>query len=122
MTGELGSTLVIDSGGDYTSMSGPEFIKKLILRRLTTKPGEFFHLPNYGLGLKEKEPLPVNNLRALAKAIEQQVAQEPEVGAVKATLSYAANASILYVKVQVQLRQTGQQLVVPMAVPTQSAL
>lgn len=118
----VSGTLTIDSGGDYASESGPAFVRKLILRRLTTKPGEFFHLPNYGLGLREKEPLPVNNLRALAKAIEQQVALEPEVSAVKANLSYAANAAILYVKVQAQLRQTGQQLVVPMAVPTQSAL
>lgn len=110
--------LEIESGGDYASMTGAELIKKLILRRLTTKPGDFFHLPNYGIGLREKEPLPVSDLRKLAKAIEVQVAQEPEVGAVKATLAYSASAATLNVRVQVQLKPTGQQVDVAVAVPT----
>lgn len=111
-------TLVIESGGDYASMTGAELIKKLILRRLTTKPGDFFHLPNYGIGLREKEPLPVADLRKLAKAIELQVAQEPEVAAVKATLAYSASAAVLNVRVQAQLKTSGQQVAVAVAVPT----
>lgn len=111
-------TLVIEPGGDYASMTGAELIKKLILRRLTTKPGDFFHLPNYGIGLREKEPLPVADLRKLAKAIELQVAQEPEVAAVKATLTYSASAAVLNVRVQVQLKPSGQQVAVAVAVPT----
>ncbi len=111
-------TLVIESDGDYASMTGAELIKKLILRRLTTKPGDFFHLPNYGIGLREKEPLPVADLRKLAKAIELQVAQEPEVAAVKATLAYSASAAVLNVRVQAQLKTSGQQVAVAVAVPT----
>lgn len=111
-------TLEIESDGDYASMTGAELIKKLILRRLTTKPGDFFHLPNYGIGLREKEPLPVADLRKLAKAIELQVAQEPEVAAVKATLAYSASAAVLNVRVQAQLKTSGQQVAVAVAVPT----
>jgi hypothetical protein len=114
----ISGTLVIEADGDYASMTGAALIKKLILRRLTTKPGDFFHLPEYGIGLREKEPLPVADLRKLAKAIELQVAQEPEVGAVKATLAYSASAETLNVRVQAQLKATGQQVDVAVAVPT----
>lgn len=110
------NTLTTTSGGDYASMTGEPFVKKLILRRLISKPGDFFHLPNYGIGLRVKEPLPNTDLRKLAKAIEMQVAMEPEVLAVKASLSYASSSAILYINLKVQLRQTGQIMPVSLAV------
>ena len=111
-------TLQIEPGGDYASETGVPFLKKLILRRLVSKPGDFFHLPNYGVGLREKEPLPTNDLRKLAKQIEMQVLMEPEVATVKATLSYAAAAAVLYVQLKVGVRQTGQQVAFAVAIPT----
>lgn len=114
----VGGTLTVTSAGDYESMSGEALVKKLILRRLVSKKGEFFHLPNYGIGLREKEPLPVVDLRALAVSIEQQVALEPEVAAVKANLAYSANASALVIQLKVQIRPTGSVVQVALAVPT----
>lgn len=119
--GEMASgTLKIDSAGDYTNQSGESFIKKLILRRLIAKPGDFFHLPRYGAGLAVKETLPVNNLRMLAAAIEAQVKLEPEVQAVKANLSYSASAAVLNVLLKVQLSPNGQIVQFPLVVPTGS--
>jgi hypothetical protein len=114
----VGGTLEISAGGDYVTETGPELLKKLIIRRVVSKPGDFFHLPKYGVGLREKEPLPVVDLRKLAKAIEMQVAEEPEVAEVKASLSYAASAGTLNIGLKVRMRTTGQQVAVAMAVPT----
>lgn len=104
----VGGTLQIDAGGDYTTEYGTSLVKKLILRRLVAKPGDFFHLPNYGLGLREKETLPQVELKKLAKAIEDQVRLEPEVADVRASLSYSAAASALVIQLKVQMRSTGQ--------------
>ena len=75
----VGGTLLINSGGDYERESGAPFIKKLILRRLLTLPGGFFHLPDYGIGLGVKELLPATNLLQLRASIIRQVEREPEV-------------------------------------------
>jgi len=114
----VSGTLVVDSAGNYEMQSGADLVRKLILRRLIAKPGDFFHLPNYGLGLRVKEPLPVSDLRKLAAAIEEQVNQEPEVQASKASLSYSASASALIVRLKVQLRPDGQIADIPLVVPT----
>lgn len=114
----VSGTLEIDSAGDYTSQSGVPFVKKLILRRLIARKGDFFHLPDYGIGLRVKEPLPVNDLRKLAAAIEQEVNKEPEVQASKANLSYSASASALNVQILVRLKPNGQTAQVALTVPT----
>lgn len=114
----VGGTLQIESSGDYATMYGEALVRKLILRRLVSKKGDFFHLPDYGLGLREKEPLPTSDLRKLAAAIEQDVALEPEVEAVKANLSYSAAASALIVQMKVRLKPTGQQAQIALTVPT----
>lgn len=111
-------TLDIDSAGDYTTQFGETLVRKLILRRLIAKKGDFFHLPNYGLGLRVKEPLPVSDLRKLAAAIEQEINKEPEVQASKVKLSYSASASVLNVFIQVRLQPDGQVAQFPLVVPT----
>lgn len=114
----VGGTLKLNSNGDYVNQSGTDLIKKLILRRMIARPGDFFHLPNYGMGLRVKEPLPVNDLRKLAAAIEAQVKLEPEVQACKANLSYSASAAVLNVILKVQLLPNGQTVQIPLVVPT----
>lgn len=104
----VGGTLQIDSGGNYTVEYGPALVKKLIMRRLIARPGDFFHLPDYGLGLREKETLPRVELKKLAAAIEEAVRQEPEVADVRANLSYSAAASALIIQLKVLLKATGQ--------------
>lgn len=114
----VGGTLEINSSGDYVSQYGAALIKKLVIRRLLSKPGDFFHLPTYGVGLRVKEPIPTSNLRKLAVFIEQQVQLEPEVQAARANLSYSAAANALEVRVRVRLAPSGQETDVMMTVPT----
>lgn len=113
-----GSTLRITTGGDYASQSGEALVKKLILRRLISKPGDFFHLPNYGVGLRVKEPIPTVDLRKLAVQIEQQINLEPEVAESRANLSYAAGTGMLVVSVKVRLKATGDVIQADLAVPS----
>jgi hypothetical protein len=114
----VGGTLEITSSGDYKTVEGPQFLRKLIIRRLTSKPGDFFHLPQYGIGLREKEPLPNNDLVKLKKAIEMQVELEPDVAAVKSRLNYDYAAAALIIQLQVQMKQTGQSIDIALPVPT----
>ena len=70
---------MINSGGDYELESGQPLLRKLILRRLTTPRGGFFHLPDYGIGLGVKDLLPDTSLLQLRADIFRQVEREPEV-------------------------------------------
>lgn len=104
-----GGTLKLDGAGDYESVSGAELVRKLIYRRLTTVPGDFFHLPNYGLGLMEKQVLRPADVVALKKQIEQQVRLEPEVEECSASLTLDSDG-ILYMRVLAKLRPTGEKV------------
>lgn len=112
----VGGTLEVTSEGDYKSVSGAPLIRKLIMRRLVSKPGDFFHLPAYGAGLNEKVPLASTDLRRLSKLIEQQVMLEPDVAAVKVSLSMIAASQTLVIQMQVRLQQTGETVAVGLSV------
>lgn len=114
----VGGTLQITAGGDYKPVTGEALVRKLIIRRLISKKGDFFHLPNYGAGLRVKDVIATTDMRKLATEIERQVQLEPEVEAAAVSLSYTAAASALVVQLQVRLRQTGQDVSVSFAVPS----
>lgn len=110
----VGGTLVI-VGGDYALVSGPDLLRKLILRRLTAIPGDFFHLPNYGVGLAVKQPLPASGISRLQKKVEQQVLLEPDVKSVTVALTQAADS--INVNVKVVVASTGQSVSVALNSP-----
>ena len=93
----IGGTLVINSAGDYELESGAPLLKKLIIRRLITKPGGFFHLPGYGVGIGTKELLPAANLIKLRADVLKQVRREKEVSkaSVQLTLSTQNKLTII---------------------------
>jgi len=101
-------TLVMSPAGDYQLVSGAEMVKKLILRRLTTPKGGFFHLPEYGIGLAVKEPVITSSLILLRREIERQILLEPDVAEVGVQLLMNASAGILTVKSQTRLKTTGE--------------
>lgn len=104
----IGGTLTI-RGGDYATVQGPELVKKLQLRRLTTRRGGFFHLPNYGLGvLASKQPLPITDLLKQKAEIERQARLEPEVQSVACQLTVDAGG-IVALSVTSQLHATDEQ-------------
>lgn len=113
-----GSTLFITSGGDYASQSGNDLVMKLVKRRLISNTGDFFHLPNYGLGLRIKEPIPNVDLRKLAVQIEEQVNLEPEVAESRASLSYAAGSGTLIISLKVRLKATGDVIQTDLTIPS----
>lgn len=115
-----GGTLVIAESGDYATVTGVELVKKLILRRLTTSKGGFFHLPNYGVGLGVKEPVVGGDLVRLKFEIERQVLEEPEVDGVLATLEQSANT--LSIALRSRLRSTGEVFDLALAVPQSSVV
>lgn len=114
----VGGTLEITSSGDYKSVTGEALVRKLIIRRLISSKGDFFHLPNYGAGLRVKDTMANVDLRKLSRELESQIMFEPEVEAASVGLSYTAAASALVVQLKVKLRQTGQEVSVSMMVPS----
>lgn len=114
----LGGTLQVSSAGDYVTEEGPQLVKKLIVRRLLTVPGEFFHLPTYGLGLRTKEPLPSGDLVKLRVAIEDAVRLEPEVAAASATITLADGVMVVAVRGRTQ--SLGSEFDVKFGVPIAS--
>lgn len=111
--GTLAGTLKIGTDGDYAMDTGVVLLKKLIIRRLTTTPGGFFHLsPDYGLGIRVKEPMKTTDLVKLKAEIESQVQNEPEIGACQAILTID-NKGILSIEIRAELKKTNQKIVVP---------
>ena len=102
-------TLQLNAAGDYKLESGAQLVRKLILRRLISTPGDFFHLPGYGIGIRVKEPIPASNLGALKAEIEQQCLQEREIETVKASVTLSSTG-ILTVTIRARLRTTGESL------------
>lgn len=107
----VGGTLIIGTDGDYAEMSGDEFLIKMITRRLTTKRGEFFHAPDYGLGIPAKSILTGDALLNLRVSIERDVAKEPEVAAVKAAVSL--QNGVVSVQVTATTKTSGSTVTTP---------
>lgn len=110
----LGGTLQV-SGGDYVLEDGAQLVRKLILRRLTATPGDFFHLPKYGVGLRVKQPLPVASVVLLQAEIRRQIQAEPDVEGVTASVEQGQN--VFVVRVSATLKRTGQRVDVAERLP-----
>lgn len=112
---DANGVFIITDGGDYQLHEGADFIRKLIFRRLMTSRGGFFHLPDYGLGLAVKQPIPSGNLVKLQTEIKNQILLEPEIAKVAVTLKQDQNS--LSIVVRARMEPTGQQVTFAKAVP-----
>jgi hypothetical protein len=115
-----GATLIILESGDYDTVSGSELVKKLIIRRVFTPTGGFFHLPDYGVGIALKEPIPINDLTKLKAEIERQARLEPEVEDVSVTLTVADN--VLTIQLKAVVKPSGDRIEIVGSVPSQVVL
>lgn len=113
----VGGTLQMTAGGDYKSVTGSDLLRKLILRRLMSSPGDFFHLPEYGAGLQEKVPMAETDLRRLAKLIESQIQLEPEVEAARVNLTLRAADNTLVVQMTVLIAASGERIELGLGLP-----
>lgn len=101
--GALTGALEYDETGDLANESGTAYLRKRILRRLTTARGGFFHLPDYGVGLTKqlKRLITEDLVRRMRSRIAAQVRAEP--GVIEAKVSIRRRAtSILDVSIQVR--------------------
>ena len=105
--GSLTGTLIVKDG-DYRNQFGTDLLRKLIIRRIITRPGDFFHLPTYGVGVRVKQPLPGGDMLKLKAAIIKQIQLEPNVDNVNVTLTQTAN--LLTIAVSVTVKPTGERL------------
>lgn len=98
---ELAGTYQIGPTGDLVNHSGLAYLRKRILRRLTTSEGGFFHLPGYGLNPGLKKRLTPSVLGRLRSKAEAQVRAEPDVLAAAVKVTRLA-PSVIMVSIQVQ--------------------
>lgn len=82
-------TLQLDDSGDLAIESGVPYLRKRVIRRISTAAGEFFHLPQYGAGITAavKTLAKPTQLGRLARAAQEQIRQEPDVQACRVEVS-----------------------------------
>lgn len=85
-TGNIGSVLSLGPTGDYELTSGIEHEKRLIVQRLITETGAFYHLPNYGAGLSPKARWSDGTLQMKRAEIIREVSKEPTLSNVTCAL------------------------------------
>lgn len=117
----LAAVLKPTAGGDYEVESGDELLRKMVIRRLTTEPGEFAFLPeNFGIRMRVKSAIRGGGgLNDLREQIEAQVRQEPDVVEARAVLSYKPNLGLLQVQIRMVRKSTGRPVDANFDVPTE---
>lgn len=115
----VGGTLQINAGGDYVTESGAAYVKKLILRRLYSTPGDWFHLPDYGLGLRINVPMGTADLVKLKQRVVQQVLLEREVLACTCDVTVIPADGTFIFTIKAQLAKSGNDLQIVAHVPGQ---
>jgi hypothetical protein len=91
------ATMAANSSGDYDLTDGLSTLEKLLLRRLITHKGEFYHLPDYGLGLEVKGLFSGGRLIELRKRVEEEFEKEPEVKSARVSLSTVPSKGVLLI-------------------------
>jgi hypothetical protein len=80
-------TLQVTDEGDLENDTGRAALKKRILRRVSTVPGGFAHLPTYGVDLQEGKLIRSTDLRRIQINVEKQVREEPGVVSVRVAIA-----------------------------------
>lgn len=97
-----GGTFRVDDDGDYMMDTGTNLTKKLVMRRITTSKGGFFHLPNYGLGMDEKGLAAAWKMNMWRNDARRQILAEPGVAEADVSVSYSNGIFTANVKVRTQ--------------------
>jgi hypothetical protein len=108
----LRGSLQVGTDGDYEKHGGVGLLRKLIVRRITTAIGEFYHLADtdYGAGLQPKQLFRPGDLVVLRTQLQNEIVKEPEVADSDVSLSLRASGR-LDIRASIALR-TGQNLTV----------
>lgn len=94
-------SLRVNASGGYERVYGVDLIRKMVLRRLTTMPGSFFHIApeDFGVGLKVKEPLKASSLLSLKRQIEEEIKREP--GVTSAAVALGLSGGVLSIRAKI---------------------
>lgn len=95
-----GQAIRPDSSGNYEVQSGASGLRKRILRILVTKPGEWPGDPDFGVGIEVKSL--ARDPQSWKKRIEDQVARDPEVQSVRATVE-VTDLGVVYITVRARM-------------------
>jgi len=94
-------TLQVTESGDFAIETGAKYLRKRIIRRLTTASGSFLFLPNYGLAIPLKRLLRPSELRRFQAEAVRQVRAEVDVAAASVTVSQPAEGALeVFVKIR----------------------
>jgi len=94
-------TMQVDSTGDLAIETGIPYLRKRIVRRLTTRKGAFVDLPGYGLAIPIGRLARASELLRIKLDAQEQIATEPDVDAVRVSLSSPAPGVVrMVVRVQ----------------------
>ncbi len=111
-------TFQITNQGDYANDSGRVYLRKRVIRRVTTGLGGFFHLPDYGLGMPIKGTILPSMLRSIQTRARTQIMQEPDVIACNVTAQQSPDdpfVVILNIKIR-DTNGTSDSMVLPVPV------
>lgn len=88
--------------GSYARIYGDDVVRKMVLRRITTMPGSYFHIapPEFGQDLKSKERIRASALPTLKLRIDNEIMKEPGVVAASSALSLEEGVLKIHAKVQ----------------------
>lgn len=88
--------------GSYARVYGDDVVRKMVLRRITTMPGSYFHIapPEFGQDLKSKERIRASSLPALKLRLDNEIAKEP--GVVNAATTLSLENGLLRIRAKVQ--------------------
>lgn len=102
--------LPLNAQGDYTRVGGLENLRAAILRRLTTRPGEFKFRPNYGVGVQNWVRKVKNqaNLEALQLRCIEQLSQDSRIETVDVKCTPITVNGIEALRVVVSVTTGGQ--------------
>lgn len=98
--GPLG-TFQVSESGDLVNDTGRTNLRKRVFRRISTRPGGFYHLQDYGVRIGSKTLFTPTSLRELQTNLEAQVTREPDVVGARVRVSEIA-PGVVRVKVRVQ--------------------
>lgn len=98
----VGGSLKTNEAGGYVRVYGDDLIRKMVIRRLVTMPGAYFHIApsDFGQDLKIKEPLRVSSLSTMKVQIEEEIRKEP--GVIGALANLSLTGGILTIKARIQ--------------------
>lgn len=107
-TNQLAATWKLEDSGDIALHEADASLRKRILRRIVSSPGEFAHLPGYGVGVRVKALAKTGDVQNMANNVAAQVRQEPDVVQASCTAKVDVNVqggSVILLQVFAERRE-----------------